>query len=290
MTTATKKPRHRNRIKSGPNQPSRAEVRLWMPQHVEVRADSKDSNVINLRGLVIRWGTSYEVRDAVGTFQETIHRGATTRTLADPSSETKFYYGHGGLPLASRSTGTLKLTDTDEGLSVFASLDARQQLANDLAISIERGDVAQMSVGMVVNEDKWSDDYTQRSISDIDVLDASAVDFGASPTTCIEVARSRYGSTFTPSTEQRGGRGVVTEAMTYRELLADMDKLAKKHAKQAERIEAIFGKDEDGVPHNMAVILQQARKLVAEYEEEQIWAELERIAKAALHEGNKASV
>jgi len=269
--------RQKRRQKNGRNSTKHAEVRLWTPQRVEVRADSKDPNVINLRGLVIRWApTSYPVTDSVGTFTERIHRGAVTRFLADPKAEAKFYYGHGGLPLASRSKGTLTLTDTDEGLAVHASLSALQQLANDLAISIERGDVEQMSVGMIVQRDEWNADYTTRDIFDIDVLDASAVDFGASPTTHIEVARSRYGSTFIPSYQSRGGsRGGVSNGMgdepdihTYEELIRDQAKMAKRHAKQNAVIRQLLesGDEYARLSPERKKVLDRARSMVADYE------------------------
>jgi hypothetical protein len=80
--------------------------------------------------------------------------------------------------------------DSESELRFTACLDARQQLANDLAIAIERGDVSQMSCGFIVAQDEWDENMEDRTIRRFaDLLDVSAVTYPASPTTSIEVAR-----------------------------------------------------------------------------------------------------
>jgi hypothetical protein len=59
-------------------------------------------------------------------------------------------------------------------------------MVNDLAIALQRQDVTQMSVGFVVAQDTWLDDFSVRTITRIgELLDISAVTYPASPTTSI---------------------------------------------------------------------------------------------------------
>lgn len=106
------------------------------------------------------------------------------------NADVRFLFNHEGMPLARTLSGTLTLDTTNtRGLPMTATLSARQSLANDLAVAIERGDVNQMSCGFVVGADDWNDDETERSISAFsDMFDVSAVTYPASPTTSIELA------------------------------------------------------------------------------------------------------
>ncbi len=131
----------------------------------------------------------YSVRDSLGEFNETMHPGVVTDLLKN-NVDCRFLINHAGLPLARTLSGTLKLEDRDNGLGFSASLDPRQQLANDLAVAISRGDITQMSVGMVVGSDRWSNNEQNRDIFTLkDLVDVSAVTYPASPTTSIEVAQ-----------------------------------------------------------------------------------------------------
>jgi HK97 family phage prohead protease len=91
------------------------------------------------------------------------------------TADCRCLFGHDGLPLARTRSGTMTLRDTKKALTFTATVDTRQKLANDL-IAIERGDVSQMSVGFVVEDDEWNESSTKRSISRFhDLLDVSAV-------------------------------------------------------------------------------------------------------------------
>ena len=143
--------------------------------------------LVEVEGAPIVYGVPYFVRDAFGEFTEAMQRGVAAHLI--DTADCRFLFGHDGLPLARTKSGTMKLADTASALRFTATLDRRQQLANDLVIAIERGDVSSMSIGMVVAEDQWSDDMTRRTISRIDsLLDVSAVVYPASPSTSIALA------------------------------------------------------------------------------------------------------
>jgi HK97 family phage prohead protease len=132
----------------------------------------------------------YDVQDGLGTFTETMHAGAASGVLAR-NPDTRFLFNHDGMPRARTTSGTLKLTDTATALRFSATLDTRMSPAQNLLVALERGDVSQMSVGFVVADDSWSDDWSERSIHRFEeLLDVSAVTYPASPTTSISLVGS----------------------------------------------------------------------------------------------------
>lgn len=180
-TRSSKKPRHRSGISPG------LEVRHFAAGQLECRDDG--SNTLQLVGTPIVYNTPYQVRDMWGTFNETMKPGVVTDLLAN-GCDTRFLFNHAGLPLGRTTSGTLQLEDTPTGLRCTVNLDARQQLATDLYVAAERGDINQMSVGMIVGEDSWDAPQENREITKLKALeDVSAVTYPASPTTNIAVAQ-----------------------------------------------------------------------------------------------------
>lgn len=158
----------------------------------EVRASSDGRDIV-LSGTPIVYDTPYSVRDMLGSFRERMIPGVAGEVMGRSDFDCRFLVNHDGLPLARSASGTLVMTDTPAGLRAEAHLDGRSQMANDLAVAVERGDVSQMSCGFVVAEDEWrwaDDGEEERDIFSFDDLfDVSAVTYPASPTTSIEVAQ-----------------------------------------------------------------------------------------------------
>ena len=161
---------------------------------IEVR-EQKDTNELIVTGKPIKYDTPYLVRDAFGEFEETMHQGCMTAIL--DRVDCRFLVNHEGIPMArvrsERSAqNTMRLWDEADALNFEARLDARQQIANDFAIALGRGDIDEMSVGMQVGRDKWSvsDGMEKRDIYGLDnLLDVSGVTYACSPSTSIEVAQ-----------------------------------------------------------------------------------------------------
>lgn len=176
--------RRKDRHRAVPLMP---EVRHFRAEGLEVRENSK-TNELLVSGEPIVYATDYTVTDALGQFTERMAPGVAQDVL--PKADVRFLFNHDGLPLARTTSGTMSLQDSDSGLRFTASLDARQQLSNDLAIAIERGDVSQMSCGFIVAQDEWSDDWEDRTIQRFaELLDVSAVTYPASPSTSIGIAQ-----------------------------------------------------------------------------------------------------
>ena len=180
-------PRARRRKQRRQAVPVMPEVRFYNGTVVEVR-EKRDTNEIVITGSPIVYNTPYVVADMFGEFEERMLPGVASDVLAR-GADCRFLFNHDGLPLARTTAGTMKLEDTPTALRMTATLDARQQLANDLMVAIERGDVSQMSCGFIVARDEWDEDYEHRSVIQLrDLLDVSPVTYPASPTTSIEVA------------------------------------------------------------------------------------------------------
>lgn len=173
------------------------EMRRYHANDLEVRTGKPgDDGLVEVSGMVIRYGTPYEVQDFAGTFTETIHKGAAAPVLAG-SPDIRFLFNHDGMPLArTGADASLDVEESDEGLMVRAKIDPRQSVANDLIVALERGTVTQMSVGMRVDPDgdHWSGEDANglpdvRNIYRLaDIFDTSAVTYPASTTTTLELA------------------------------------------------------------------------------------------------------
>lgn len=221
----------------------------------EVRASTDGSDII-LAGTPIVYDTPYSVRDMFGSFRETMKPGVARSAMERPDFDCRFLFNHDGMPLARTASGTLVLTDTPSGLRAEAHLDVRSQLANDLAVAVERGDVSQMSCGFVVEDDEWrwgDDDMEERDIHSLDDLfDVSGVTYPASPTTDLVVAQRMLATAGQESRERIRRLFEVGAAVRSGSVLAQKDGEALRAA-----AEALYRLEGDGVP--LAVQLDALR-------------------------------
>jgi HK97 family phage prohead protease len=148
------------------------------------------SNGFTFEGVASVVDTPYMVRDQWGEFSETIRAGAFNKTLRDSKADVALLVNHDtkGIPLATRGAGTLKLT-ADPHLRVTAELDPARPSVQDIRSAVSRGEMRQMSIGFSVPKarDQWSDDYAERTISEVNLSEASIVWKGASPTTTASI-------------------------------------------------------------------------------------------------------
>ncbi|MFG3418738.1 HK97 family phage prohead protease [Micromonospora sp. NPDC048063] len=146
----------------------------------ELRAAGDDKTTLD--GYASITGEPYEVKDWLGTYSETIERGAFKKTLAE-KDDVRLLLNHDGLPLARTSSGTMTLAEDGKGLHTVAELDRRSSLTNDIAIAMERGDLTEMSFAFSVTRQEWNGDYTERWIKEVKLFDVSVVTFPANPAT-----------------------------------------------------------------------------------------------------------
>lgn len=143
------------------------EFRAWMPEDAEMRADGDG---MSFTGYAIRWDVPSEPLP----FTERIAPGATTRSLKS-RNEVKAFVNHDtNLVIGSTRAGTLRLTEDDKGLLTHIDLPD-VTYARDLSENIRVGNVSGMSFGFSVVRDAWSEDYSERTISELRLHEVSVV-------------------------------------------------------------------------------------------------------------------
>lgn len=169
---------------------------LW-----EIRASSEDLDraIHDQRGEVplVGYATSYEQPYEVYGgpeyfgWNEVMATGSWSRTIA-MRHDIKLLYNHDGLVVARTgqvggAPGTLRLVSDELGVQVDSTLDMRSGFARDLAVSIQRGDLSQMSCAFEVLEQSWSPDYLERRILEVRGHDVSVVAYPANEATLVMV-------------------------------------------------------------------------------------------------------
>jgi uncharacterized protein len=143
------------------------EFRAWFGDDAEVRAAAEG---MSFTGYAIR----YNAKSEPLPFTETIAPGAVTRSLKS-RNEIKAFVNHDtNLVIGSTRAGTLRLTDDERG--VLADIDLPDvTYARDLAENVRVGNVSGMSFGFSVVKDKWSEDYSERTIHELRLHEVSVV-------------------------------------------------------------------------------------------------------------------
>lgn len=116
----------------------------------------------------------------LGGFIEQIDPQAFTRTLAEGADVRALIDHNPSLILGRTVSGTLRLSTDSTGLLVEIT-PPDTSYAKDLMISLERGDVTQMSFAFVTKQDTWAKEGTSniRTLLDVDLHDVSAVTYPA---------------------------------------------------------------------------------------------------------------
>ncbi len=149
---------------------------------VERRGDDKE---IGFKGHAAVFGSPTWIGPARWGFMERVAAGAFSKTISE--ADVRFLINHDpNLVLARNTAGTLRLSEDDEGLLTDADM-APTSYAKDLAISLERGDITQMSFAFEVVKDEWEvvtneddgPDYELRTLLELKLWDVSAVTYPA---------------------------------------------------------------------------------------------------------------
>jgi HK97 family phage prohead protease len=159
------------------------ERRVFPLTDISIRAASDDDRRLHFTGRAVVYD---QLSEDLGGWQEVIKPGAATRTLAT-SPDVRFLINHDPNLLLGRTTsGTLRLTEDADGVLVDADM-ADVSYARDLAVSLEREDVTQMSFGFWVLSDSWSGSLHEVREFDFDGGDVSVVTYPAYTQTSAEL-------------------------------------------------------------------------------------------------------
>ena len=214
------------------------ERRTYTVQDIEAR--QADDGTMRLRGYAAVFNDS----SLPLPFKETIAPGAFRKTLSE-TPDVRFLINHEGLPLARTKNGTLTLTEDSRGLMIDAEI-ADTTEGRDLYKLIARGDVDQMSFAFRVIRQKWNEDRSMRTLTEVSLSDGdiSAVTYPAYPTTSIE-AREALRHAIDAVKE---GREVTGESLIV--LKTIFDDLSEGHEyimKAVEMMAMMTGEDADKV-------------------------------------------
>lgn len=119
------------------------------------------------------------------TFKEKVIKGAFTQTIKEDDIRALFNHDPNYV-LGRNKADTLQLKEDDKGLHVRI-IPPNAQWAKDLIVSINRGDITQMSFGFTVEQDKWGfeNGVDVRELLKVKLFDVSPVTFPAySETEC----------------------------------------------------------------------------------------------------------
>ena len=165
---------------------------------VERRALNVEMRVVEVEGRtrLVGYAAVFNQPTLIWDFYEEVAPGAFSRALAEGQDVVALWNHDANFVLGRRSAGTLFLEEDNHGLRVEI-LPPDTQWANDLAESIRRGDVKQMSFSFHTPEggDEWrtaEDGKLKRRLVDVDLFDVSPVTFPAYPQTEIGVREMEH--------------------------------------------------------------------------------------------------
>jgi len=110
-------------------------------------------------------------------FIERIAPGAFSKTLRDRKRDVRLFVNHdSNLVLASRNSGTLRLSEDERGLRVEADLPDTSA-GRDIRELLRTGVVDKMSFGFQVDRrgDSWNADGTERTLTSVRLFEVSVV-------------------------------------------------------------------------------------------------------------------
>jgi HK97 family phage prohead protease len=195
-------------------------------------------------------------------FREVIRKGAFRKTLRE--SDIRALWNHDpNFVLGRKSARTLRLDEDEKGL-LTRIFPPSTTWASDLMMSIERGDVSQMSFGFQMVKDQWlqpgQDGLPVRELLEVRLFDVSPVTFPAYQQTEVHV-RSLMDSVLT-----RIERGGVSADERHTMRLAIQNILHALDAEPDARHSA--QEPEPGLPHSSAkdwrdAVLAKRKRLMA---------------------------
>jgi HK97 family phage prohead protease len=170
-------------------------------------------------------------------FTERIAPGAFAKTLTNRRRDVRLYINHNSdMVLASKNSGTLRLSEDVRGLRVEADLPNTTS-ANDLRELMRSGVVSKMSFGFTVPRggDYWSEDGATRTLREITLHEVSVVTgFPAYEATAAAVRSLEH-------LAERTG-------MKVDELSAAFDALASGDPIESDKAEALMAALKDSLP------------------------------------------
>lgn len=176
------------------------ETRAFDLSQTEVR---ETSDGFRFRGYAAVFNT---LSNDLGGFREQVLPGAFSRTLKE-NTDIRMLFNHDPAKILARTPKTMSVHEDTRGLAVDAQI-ANTTYGRDLAESLSRGDISQMSFRFRVQDDEWEqrDGTTVRSLKDVNLVEVSAVTFPAYNEAEGTIEQRMMESAFRAMDELREGR------------------------------------------------------------------------------------
>lgn len=146
----------------------------------EFRAITDEAGLRHITGYAAVFNS---LSEDLGYFREKIDPGAFAETIN--SDDIRALKNHNSdYVLGRNKSGTLTLSEDQRGLKIDV-MPPDAQWARDLMVSIDRGDIDQMSFGFQTVADRWEmvDEKEVRTLMKVRLFDVSPVTFPAYPDT-----------------------------------------------------------------------------------------------------------
>lgn len=162
------------------------EDKEYRTYNLEIRK-TEDGHLVGYASVFDSWSQD------LGGFREIVRPGAFTKTISE-RNDIRALFNHDSNYVLGRSTsGTLALSEDMRGLKVDI-IPPDTQWANDLQVSMDRGDINQMSFGFRTIKDNWftEDEENKRELLEVSLNngDVSIVTYPAYEKTRISAKRA----------------------------------------------------------------------------------------------------
>ena len=191
----------------------------------EIRINESDGGTC-IEGHAAVFDSWSETLGGIFPFKEKVRKGAFSESIGRDDIRALFNHDPNYV-LGRNRAGTLELVEDDVGLRVRIT-PPDTSWARDITTSIRRGDISQMSIGFVVEDDEWSskDGIDTRELKKVRLFDVSPVTFPAYTATDVGVRAMQEYDVY--KTEQRK--------------VAEETENAVKKAKQQEKLKNLQAK------------------------------------------------
>jgi uncharacterized protein len=194
---------------------SKKEIRMLPLKELRVN-DEEAGIIIGHASVFNSWS---ETLGSIFPFKEIVRKGAFEESIGKDDIRALFNHDPNYV-LGRNKAGTLELEEDDIGLLVKIT-PPNTSWAKDLVMSIRRGDISQMSIGFIVEDDSWGtkDGVDIREIKKVQLFDVSPV-------------------TFPAYTQTDVGVRAMEEYKEYKSKITEADQAVKK-AKEKEKLNSL---------------------------------------------------
>jgi len=163
------------------------EMRMLPLTELRVVESESENGRAMIEGHAAVFDSWSETLGGIFPFKEIVRKGAFAESIGRDDIRALFNHDPNYV-LGRNRAGTLELVEDEVGLRVRIN-PPETSWAKDLQTSIRRGDISQMSIGFVVEEDEWSttNGIDTRELLRVKLFDVSPVTFPAYTATDVGV-------------------------------------------------------------------------------------------------------